>query len=142
MLYLHPVGSKSIPKESVKQLVNLGYSYLIIIKLISQIQMSSKEDFSFSLDYRLCSWSEPAEFDPKLNMGGGGAERGSLPAPNFKMFLLNSDHKAALGNKIKKGLFVLFVFKSIGFLVCGDSVSSCSPNYGDYKKVTLGKPFN
>ena len=37
---------------------------------------------------------------------------------------------------------VLFVFKSIGFLVCGDSVSSCSPNYGDYKKVTLGKPFN
>jgi hypothetical protein len=72
VLYLHPVGSKSIPKESVKQLVNLGYSYLIIIKLISQIQMSSKEDFSFSLDYRLCSWSEPAEFDPKLNMGGGG----------------------------------------------------------------------
>lgn len=72
----------------------------------------------------------------------------SLPAPNFKMFLFKSDHKAALENKIKTGLFVClfaylsFVFKSICLLVCGESVSSCSPIYDDYKKVTLGKPFN
>lgn len=52
------------------------------------------------------------------------------------MFLFNSATKARLENKIKTDLFVS---KSICLLVCGDSVSSCSPIHEDYKKVTLVK---
>lgn len=35
-------------------------------------------------------------------------KKGLLPAPNFKKFLFDSDHKAAEENKIKTSLFGVF----------------------------------